>query len=189
MRKSETGLVLCLLTSLLLLLNSLTHVGYAPFVIDFGLSADPLSVTVVAGGSGQSTLNVSAKGNTGNLPVDLSTFYSISGVVTDLDPQQVIIPPSLGEWHYNQSTLTISSNINAAPGIYTLTVYADFGTTVKNVNITLTILPAGQRNMTVGGRIAFDNVPTMVAVYMAFTGTVAVLAVCVSVATRKKPED
>jgi hypothetical protein len=43
--------------------------------------------------------------------------------------------------------------------------------------------------MSVGGCIAFDNVPTMVSVYMAFTGTVAVFAVCVSVATRKKPED
>ena len=102
------------------------NVGYAPCVIHFVLSADPPAVTVVADGSRRSTLNVSAKGDWfSSLTAALSTS-SISGAITDVDPQQVIISPSLEEWHHDHSTLTVSSNINAVPGIYTLSVYADF---------------------------------------------------------------
>jgi hypothetical protein len=132
-------------------------------------------------------INVSAKGNPVNLPVDLSAS-SIGGVTTTYDPQQVTIPPSGGEWHYNQSTLTISAGGSATPGVYVLTVYADFGITTLNVNITLTILESSRRN-TVGGRIASDDNLMTVAPYMALIGLVATLTVCIAVAARKKHED
>lgn len=153
----------------------------------FGLSADPLSVTLALGSSGQSIINVSSKGNPISLSVNLSAS-SIGGVTTSFDPQPVILPPSSGEWHYNQSTLTISASGSATPGIYTLTIYADFGITIQNVNITLTILgnQSHERDITVGGYIVPDNSPTTVAPSMSMLGFVALLAACIVAAVRKE---
>ncbi|RLI16375.1 hypothetical protein DRO44_05280, partial [Candidatus Bathyarchaeota archaeon] len=82
---------------------------------------------------------------------------SITGVSTNFNPQQVIIQPSSGEWNSNQSTLTITVSHAANPGVYTLTVYADFGVIIQNVNITLTIESGGYENVTVGGHVVDSN--------------------------------
>jgi hypothetical protein len=152
--------------------------------VGFGLSADPLSVTITVGGSGQSTVNVSANGNPVTLPVNLSAS-SISGVSTDFDPQPVNIPPSGGQWHYNLSTLTISAGGSATPGVYDLTVYADFGITIRNVTITLTIL-GSEGDTVVGGEILPVDKLMVLAPRMALTGLVDVLVVCIVVVARKK---
>jgi hypothetical protein len=162
-------------------------VSYAPIALSFGLSAEPLSVSVNVGGSVESLINVSAKGNPVDLPVDLSAS-SVAGVTTTFDPQQVIMPPSVGEWHSNQSTLIISAGGSAISGVYVLTVYADFGLETLNVNITLTILETGGRN-TVGGRIASDDNPLDMAPYIALTGAIAAATVCIALGVRKKHED
>jgi hypothetical protein len=178
-------LTFCFFLLLLLFSSWLIRVCYAPVAVSFGLSAEPLSVTIAVGGSGQSTINVSAEGNMGYVPVDLSAS-SIGGVTTNFNPQQVTIPPSGGEWHYNQSTLTISASGSATPRVYTLTVYANFGVGTPNVNITLTILGSGYGNIIVGGYIAPDAQPTMLAPNMTLIGFVATLTVCIVVAVRKK---
>jgi len=154
---------------------------YAPVAIGTGLSANPLSVTVPVGGTGQSTINVSGKGNPAPWPVDLSAS-SINGVSTNFNPQQVILPPSQGEWNSNQSILTINAGIFAVPGTYNLTVYADFGIITRNVSIALTITDDQQLNITVGGyiedsklletvdwQIALATVTVVTTAFLAFT--------------------
>jgi len=130
----------------------MTRLCYAPIVIGIGLSADPLSITVPVGGTGQSTINVSGKGNPAPLPVDLSASPLI-GISTDFNPQQVILPSSEGEWNSNQSILTIGAGVFAVPGTYNLTVYADFDGATMNVSIALTITGDQQPNTIVGGYI------------------------------------
>jgi hypothetical protein len=185
MRKSRACLTFCLLLSLLFFSNWLIRVCYGPTALSFGLSAEPLSVTIAVGGSGQSTLNVSAKGNPAVLPADLSTS-SIGGVTTDLNPQQVTFPPSEGEWYYNQSTLTISATSSAIPGVYSLTVYADFGITIRNVNITVTILGSDYGNTVVGGHIAPNDKSTIAAPHVTSVAIAAALMICIAAAVRKK---
>ena len=154
---------------------------YAPVAIGTGLSADPLSVTVPVGGTGQSTINVSGKGNPAPWPVDLSAS-SISGVFTNFDPQQVTLPPSEGEWNSNQSILTIGAGVFAVPGTYNLTVYADFGVVTLNVSIALTITGDQQPDTIVGGyieepktletidwQITLTTVTVVITAFLAFT--------------------
>jgi len=154
---------------------------YAPLIISTGLTADPLSVTVPVGGTGQSTIIVLGKGNLAPWSVDFSAS-SISGVSTSFNPQQVILPPSGGEWNSNQSILTINAGISAVPGTYSLTVYADFGVFTRNVGIALTITGDQQPDTTVGGyiedsklletvdwQIALATVTVVITAFLAFT--------------------
>lgn len=157
MKESYRHLILYVFSAILLFFSCFTCV-YAPVGVGAGVTANPLSLTIGLGGSGQSVITVSGKGNPSPWPVDLSAS-SISGVSTGFDPQQVIIPPSEGgEWNNNQSTLTISVSSSATPGVYNLTVYADFdpfGT--LNVNITLTILSSEYESVVVGGYVLDSN--------------------------------
>jgi hypothetical protein len=145
-----------------------------------GLSADPLSVTVPVGGTGQSTINVSGKGNPAPWPVDLSAS-SINGVSANFNPQQVMLPPSEGEWNSNQSILTIDAGVSAVPRTYNLTVYADFGDITRSVSIALTITGDQQPDTTVGGyiedsklletvdwQIALTTVTVVITAFLAF---------------------
>lgn len=183
--KSSFCIVYCILSVGLLFCGYLPRLCYAPIAIGVDLSADPLSVTVHVNGSGQSTINVSGKGNPAPWPVDLSAG-SISGVSTDFNPQQVILPPSEGEWNSNQSILTISASGSAAPGIYDLTVYADFGVTNRNVTITLTILGSQQENITVGGYVLDSPSSELVDGRIILTAVVAVIATVPVVVYHKK---
>ena len=74
-----------------------------------------------------------------------------SGITTNFDPAQVIIPPSDGEWKTNQSILTITATDSMLLGTYNLTVYADFGAVTNQVNITLTITERENGYTPVGG--------------------------------------
>lgn len=140
----------------------------APYVISFGLSADPSSLTIPLGSSAQSLINVSAKGNPSPLTANLSAS-SLSEVSTSFNPQQVIIPTSFpsDEWNSNQSILAITVSHAASLGVYTLTVYADFGLVTRNATITITIESGvpdgnGRENVTVGGYIVDSNTSEMI---------------------------
>lgn len=177
----RTCLFCCILSICLLSCGYMARLCYAPVATGTGLSANPLSVTVPVGGTGQSTINVSGKGNPAPWPVDLSAS-SINGVSTSFNPQQVILPPSGAEWNSNQSILTINAGISAVPGTYSLTVYADFGIITRNVSIALTITGDQQPDTTVGGyiedsklletvdwQIALTTVTVVVTAFLAFT--------------------
>jgi len=175
-------LALCILSTVSLFFSCLVNVSYAGVVAGgVGLSADPLSSTIALGGSGQSNITVSVKGNLGLWPVDLSAS-SISGVSTNFNPAHVIIPTGPEEWHHNHSILTISVGDSATPGVYNLTVHADFGILERDLNITLTIQEGqhggddGDRDGSkpVGGIIVSENEPAIRAFYMSLTGIVGV---------------
>jgi len=148
-----------------------------------GLSADPLSLTIPLGDSRQSIITVSGKGNPAPWPVDLSAS-SISGVSTLFDPEQVTIQTNGGDWHYNQSTLTINVGISAALGVVNLTVIADFGMLTRTVNITLTIVDGGswdepvreRAGEPVGGIIVQDGDPLNSWIYAGLTVPAATVA-------------
>jgi len=162
-KRSHVYLAICFFSAVLVISCYLVQTCKAPYVIGFGLSADPSSLTIPLGNSAQSLINVSAKGNHAPLTVNLSAS-SLSGISTNFNPQQVTIPTSYPseEWNSNQSTLTITVSHTATPGVYTLTVYADFGLVTRNVTITLTIESGTfesdeHENVTVGGYIVDSN--------------------------------
>ena len=123
-----------------------------------GLSTNPQALTLPIGGSGQSIITVSGKGNPVPWLVDLSAS-TIIGISTLFDPDQVTIQPNNGEWHQNESILTISVDSSATPGVTNLTVTADFGLLSRMVNITLTIEGGGSMEEPVGGTIVQDASP------------------------------
>ena len=163
MRPKEFSITVSLFFLILLSYGHRVPSCLAPVAVGFDLSADPQLLEIAVGGSGQSNINVSARGNPGPLPVSLSRS-SISGVSTSFDPEPVTIVPSLGEWNSNQSVLTIGVSDSATPGTYPLIVYADFGLVVRNVTITLRIV-AWERDewesdcAAVGGYILGDGQP------------------------------
>jgi len=161
-KRSCIFLVICLFSTISLISCYLVQTCNAPFVIRFGLSAEPSSLTIALGSSAQSLINVSVMNNPALWTVNLSAS-SLSGVSTNFDPQQVTIPPSWpsGEWKSNQSILTITVSPTATPGVYTLTVYASFPSITKNATITLTIGRGAEgnnhENVTVGGYVVDSN--------------------------------
>ena len=124
------------------------RVCYAPVEVNWTVSADPNSLTLTLSSSGQSTISVN---NTGGreITVTLSTS-SISGVSTSFSPEQLTVP--IGETR--QSTLMITVDASATPGVYELTVYATAAPYSRNTTIiTLTIIGEGYEGAPVGGHI------------------------------------
>jgi hypothetical protein len=160
MRKgSYVYFAICFFSVISLVSCYLVQTCRAPYVVSFGLSADPSSLTIPLGNSAQSLINVSVRGNPSPLTVSLSAS-SLGGVSTDFNPQQVIVLSSFpsDEWNSNQSILAITVSHAASPGVYSLTVYADFGLVTRNATITLTIESGvygrdGYEDVTVGGYI------------------------------------
>lgn len=155
-KRRRISLAICLFSIIPLFSCYFVQTCNTAIAVGTSLSAEPSSFTMPLGTSAQSLINVSAKGNPAPLLVNLSAS-SITGVSTNFNPQQVIIQPSSGEWNSNQSTLTITVSHAANPGVYTLTVYADFGVIIQNVNITLTIESGGYENVAVGGHVVDSN--------------------------------
>lgn len=152
------------------------HISRAAVVaMGVGLSANPQALNLPIGGSGQSIITVSGKGNPVPWLVDLSAS-TINGISTLFDPDQVTIQPSNGEWHQNESTLTISVDSSATPGVMNLTVTADFGLLSRTVNITLTIEGGGSMEEPVGGMIVQDASPINPWICVGLAVPVAVVA-------------
>jgi len=154
---------------------------YAPANVNWTVSADPSSLTLTLGSSGQATISVS---NTGGVPiaVTLSTS-SISGVSTSFSPEQLTVP--VGE--IRQSTLTISVADSATPGVYELTVYATEDPYSRNTTITLTIISEGYETTSVGGYVEDYNLFEIIApLGINLTIMVVVFAVVYCCKTRRK---
>ena len=121
---------------------------YAKVNVNWMVSADPSSLTLTLGSSGQSAISVTNTG-AGSITVTLSTSL-ISGVSTSFSPEQLTVP----QGETRQSTLTISVAKSATPGTYELTIYATvdpFGN--RTTAITLTVLSEGYENVPVGGYV------------------------------------
>jgi len=121
---------------------------YAKVNVNWMVSADPSSLTLTLGSSGQSAISVTNTG-AGSITVTLSTSL-ISEVSTSFSPEQLTVP----QGETSQSTLTISVAKSATPGTYKLTIYATvdpFGS--RTTAITLTVLSEGYENVPVGGYV------------------------------------
>ena len=123
------------------------RVCYAPVAVNWTVSADPNSLTLTLSSSGSSTISVSNTGGA-EITVTLSTS-SISGVSTSFSPEQLTVP--VGKTR--QSTLMITVDASATPGVYELTVYATEAPYSRNTTITLTIIGEGYEGAPVGGHI------------------------------------
>jgi len=162
-KRSYISLTICLFSAISLISCYLVQTCNAPYAYGVAVSAEPSSLTIPLGNSAQSLINVSAMNNPAPWTVNLSAS-SLSGVSTNFNPQQVTIPTSFpsGDWKSNQSILTITVSHAANPGVYTLTVYADFPTITRNATITLTIESGASEsdeheNVTVGGYVVDSN--------------------------------
>jgi len=131
----------------ILIFSTFIRLGYAPVNVNWTVSADPDSLTLTLGSSGQSTVSVS---NTGGIQITVTlSTSSIGGVSTSFNPEELTVP--IGETR--QSTLTISVGDSATPGVYELVIYANHDPISRNTTITLTILSGGYENIPVGGYI------------------------------------
>jgi len=102
---------------------------------DFLITASPTSLTIEQGNSDTSIITVTSLRGF-NHPVDLSvTSAPILGVITTLNPSQVIPPAD----SFANSILTVSVATTATPGSYTLTVTGTSGTLIHSVDISLEI--------------------------------------------------
>lgn len=108
---------------------------YDPCVNDFSISANPTSISVVAGESAASTITITSI-NGFNSGVALTTSPAISGVTVSFTPNPVT-PPVGGT---ASSTLTINTSSTTPKGAYTLTVTGATSSTPQHkTTITITI--------------------------------------------------
>ena len=109
-----------------------------PPLPDFYLDASPQNITIPQGESENSTITVTSVYNFSEA-VDLSVTNEPPGVTTTLDPTQVTPPPN----GTATSTLTISVDVTATPGNYTLTTMGRAGKLIRLEDIHLEIVVAG----------------------------------------------
>jgi uncharacterized membrane protein len=105
-----------------------------PLEPDFEISAFPDSLTIIRGESDTSTITVTSLHGFSSA-VTLSVSGVPSGVTTSFDVNPVT-PPVDGT---ATSTLTVSVDVLAEPGDYTLTVTGTSGTLTRTVDISLTV--------------------------------------------------
>lgn len=113
---------------------------------DFNLTADPASLAIPQGESDTSTITVTSMNNFSD-PVELSALNEPSGVTATLNPTQVTPPPN----GTATSTLTVSVEITATPGSYTLTVMGRGDKMMHFADIALEITGTGGSD---GGALA-----------------------------------
>jgi len=118
---------------------------------DFSLSANPSSLTLTAGSSGTSNVNVTSINNF-NGTVDLQATVAPAGPSVSLNPSSVPVPPSGSE----SSVLTISTDNTTSPGSYTITVTGTSASNSRSTKIILTVVspapgPLGIDSSVVGG--------------------------------------
>lgn len=104
---------------------------------DFGLSANPTSLSFLQGSSATSTITVSSQnGFTGT--VSLSAMSSPSALTTSLKPSSFTVSPGTPQ----TSTLSVNSTITTPTGPYTITITGTNGTAGPShtTNISVTII-------------------------------------------------
>ncbi|HEX9613198.1 MAG TPA: WD40 repeat domain-containing protein [Candidatus Bathyarchaeia archaeon] len=108
---------------------------------DFGIAANPATLSIVRGSSGTSTINLSSiNGYSGT--VTLSASISPSGPITNLNPTSII----LGSNGVGSSTLSVTSG-TAPLGSYTVNVTGTSGSLFHSVILTVSI--TGQPDFTI----------------------------------------
>jgi len=103
---------------------------------DFSISASPLSLSIVQGSSGTSTITITSL-NGFNSAVSLSISGLPTGATAAFSPSSVTPPPN----GVATSTLTISVGSTTPLGTHTLTVTGTSGTLTHIVEISLTVTP------------------------------------------------
>jgi subtilase family serine protease len=96
----------------------------------FFLSASPVSLTVVQGSSGTSTITSTATGGFDS-PINLSASGQPTGVTVSFSPASISAAGT--------STMTMTVGLSTATGIHTITVTGTSGSTTETITIFLTV--------------------------------------------------
>lgn len=122
-------------------------VSMTVYVVDFSIAANPVSLSMAIGSSGQSTLTLaSINGFSGTTtltaqvsPTSLTAGLSPAEPTTSLNPSAVTLSPR----GTGSATLTVSASLLTTPGTYTVTATATSGGVSHTVMITVTVTVAG----------------------------------------------
>jgi hypothetical protein len=110
----------------------------------FSLSANPASLTVAPGGSGQSTITAAITGGF-NAAIALSAGGLPSGVTASFSPASIPAPGS------GSSTLTLSATSSAVAGGYTISITGTGGGLTETTSVALTIGSSGNTQLITDG--------------------------------------
>ncbi|OLD14059.1 MAG: hypothetical protein AUF79_02900 [Crenarchaeota archaeon 13_1_20CM_2_51_8] len=102
---------------------------------DFGLSTSPSSLTVTAGSSGTSTVNVTRINNF-NGTVNLQATVSPAGPGLSLNPSSIPIPPGGS----GSAVLTVSTTNATAPAIYKVAIIGTSGSGSHMTTVTVNVV-------------------------------------------------
>jgi len=106
--------------------------NFAAATPDFTLAASPTALSVVQGGSGNSTLSTTVSGGFSSA-LTLSATGLPVGTTASFSPASIAAPGS------GSSTLTFTVGASTAAGSYPITVTATGGTRTHTVTVTLTV--------------------------------------------------
>jgi len=159
-----------------------THTATVTLIVsppDFGIAANPTSLTVAQGGSSTSTITVtSITGFTGTVGLSTST----SGVTASLSATS--IPGASGA-----SVLTVSAGSSLAIGSYTVTVTGTSGSLVHSVSVAISVPPPDFSINAIPNSVDNQNVNAPVSTVanvqslFNFVGTVSITAVVAGAGT------
>jgi Fe-S cluster assembly iron-binding protein IscA len=106
----------------------------APATNDFSISANPTSLSIAQGASGNSTISTAVtSGSAGT--VNLTSSVSPAGPTASLNPTSVTAGSS--------STLTVTVGSSVAAGTYTVTVTGTEGSATHSTSVTVTVTTSG----------------------------------------------
>jgi pseudomonalisin len=121
--------------------NSMSHTATISFTVtaaanpDFTISAAPVSVSAVQGGSGTSTITTAVSGGF-NYAISLSATGLPGGATATFNPTSIAAPGS------GSSTLTLTAGASTATGTYTVTITGSGGTKTHTATISFTVTAA-----------------------------------------------
>src|SRR6266480_2046777 len=116
-------------------------------IVDFGVAANPTSVSISIGSSGTSTLTLtSVNGFSGS--VSLTAKVAPSSLTAGLSPDQPTAAlsssaVSLQPGGTSSATLTVSASLLTTPGTYIVTITATSGNVSHTTSVTVTVTVAG----------------------------------------------
>jgi hypothetical protein len=103
---------------------------------DFTISANPTSLTLVQGTSGNSTITTAVSGGF-NSAISLSASGVPAGASVTFSPTSIAAPGS------GSSTATVTAGATTAAGSYTITITGTGGSKTHTATISLTVNPSG----------------------------------------------
>lgn len=118
---------------------------------DFSVSTAPASMSIAAGGSGQSTVTTSISGGF-NSAVSLAVSGMPSGVTAALAPASIAAPGG------GNSTMTVTAGSSAAAGTYPIQITATGGGLTRSTTLSITITStSGGTTTQLLGNAGFEN--------------------------------